>query len=432
MKIQSTNINSFKGYDARPLKGFLMNCNNAGIATEMSAIGAREGFKLFSVSGHKCSEGVLAGKKRGVLNIWAQDIWTLLGASVVFQQLSKQTKAILSQFNLSPNQTQQNMREFEDCCIELKENINQKDKEIIEYSNTINCEMKVLIEKTREKKALEKDLEDLQKDIHIAGGNLFITQGENGDEILVGANELQVFYPNEIKEMYSVEKVISIPQMDYHIDLFVRPLDNKRILLADDNKTLEVFEKGLRKIQNCIVKSSDKEEQAKYRELSNEMLAKYKEFKNNIKHNNNATADEVSSVLEENGYEVIRVPGRLYSLYDDVEISKEKVLQHYLNYMNANLTKNDNGDIVYITNKSSFDKKLGLTPEISEEIDFSFEKEFIKSISPYVKKEHIYFVEGTDDYVSEEMLWKSLGGIHCACTEIPESINSNDIDKKYR
>ena len=94
--------------------------------------------------------------------------------------------------------------------------------------------------------------------------------------------------------------------------------------------------------------------------------------------------------------------------------------------MNANLIQNQNNEIVYITNKSNYDKKIGLTPDLSKEIDFSFEKEFIKSISPFVKKEHIYFVEGEDNYVSDKMLWEAMGGIHCACAEIPEGVSINE------
>lgn len=420
MRIQYTNTQNFKGYDARPLKGFLMNCNHAGIATEMSAIGAKEGFKVFTVHGKKCAEGVLS-HNRGTQTIWAQDIWTLLPTNMLFKNKSEHTKAILSRFNLVPNKTQNDLREFEGCCVSLKENIEQKNREIKDCSRLIDFPLGDLKKKIQEKKALEQNLVDLHEDIHIAGGNLFITQGDNGDEVLVGADEVGVFPPEEIQEMYSVSKVIPVPQMDYHIDLFIRPLDNKRILLTDDQKTLEVFEKGIKKMQSYIL-SLPKEEQAQYKVISQSMLNRYKDFKKSIRENERPQSQEVASVLKEKGYEVIRVPGRFYEVADDPVYDGDKILQHHFNYMNANLTKNSDGDIVYITNKSNFDKKLGLTPELSEKIGFSFEEEFINSISPYVKKEHIYFVEGQDDYVSEIMLWNAQGGIHCACSEIPEGI----------
>ena len=88
--------------------------------------------------------------------------------------------------------------------------------------------------------------------------------------------------------------------------------------------------------------------------------------------------------------------------------------------MNANVIKNRDGKLVYITNKSSVDDMLKLTPEISEKIGFSFEDEFIKSISDYVDREHIYFINGEKDFVKDRLLYDFGGGIHCLCTEIPE------------
>jgi hypothetical protein len=44
-----------------------------------------------------------------------------------------------------------------------------------------------------------------------------------------------------------------LPQMDYHLDLFIRPLDKKRILVADDRKTLNVLKEGVQKLHNYIL-----------------------------------------------------------------------------------------------------------------------------------------------------------------------------------
>ena len=45
---------------------------------------------------------------------------------------------------------------------------------------------------------------------------------------------------------------------------------------------------------------------------------------------------------------------------------------------------------------------------------------------PYIKREHIYFIEGKDDFVKNVMLTINQGGIHCACTEVPEGVTIND------
>jgi hypothetical protein len=111
------------------------------------------------VHGCKCAEGVLS-YNRGTQAIWAQDIWTLLPANMLFRNKSEHTKAILSKFNLVPNKTQNDLREFEGCCVSLKEMIEQKDEEIKDYSCSIDCSLGVLKKKIQEKNVLE------QKNIH--------------------------------------------------------------------------------------------------------------------------------------------------------------------------------------------------------------------------------------------------------------------------
>ena len=84
------------------------------------------------------------------------------------------------------------------------------------------------------------------------------------------------------------------------------------------------------------------------------------------------------------------------------------------NFINAIVTRNKDGELVYVTNASIFDKKLGITPEIEEITGFSTRKMFIDSISPYIKPENIHFI---DEKLTEQ-LFKFMGGIHCTATEI--------------
>ena len=78
MNIQSISSNNFKGYDARPLKGFLMSGNPYGIAREMKNIGKKEGFKVYSLLNDiECAEGLMhIGYSTDKL--WAQDMWTIV------------------------------------------------------------------------------------------------------------------------------------------------------------------------------------------------------------------------------------------------------------------------------------------------------------------------------------------------------------------
>ena len=260
------------------------------------------------------------------------------------------------------------------------------------------------------------------------------------------------------KSILGVDKIEYIPQMDFHIDLFVRPLDNKRILLTDDSLTIKAFNKGIKSIQKLLKKEPEKTELLIIKENLDKELTK---FKKSVLNNAQAPREDVKDILENNGFQVIGVPGRIYQTFPEPEdiqitedyirevsnkkskkldflpmfseellsfyprVSKEKSIQpeeqqltHLLNYMNAIITKNKKGEMVYISNKSDFDKRIGLTPEIIKESGFSFEKEFVNSLKPYIKEENVYFVEGKAGEI-QDSLENLAGGIHCLTTEMP-------------
>ena len=91
--------------------------------------------------------------------------------------------------------------------------------------------------------------------------------------------------------------------------------------------------------------------------------------------------------------------------------------------MNANTFINKDGELVYITNSSNFDSELGISTELAKKIGCSLEDAFINSISPFIKKEHIYFIKGENNFVETTMLKEFWGGIHCTCAEIPFDTN---------
>ena len=81
MRINSIQSNSFKGYDARPLKGFFMGSNTYGIADEMKRIGDKEGFKIYAKirnsRGSFCNSTIPRLSPFGsTKDLWAQDIIT--------------------------------------------------------------------------------------------------------------------------------------------------------------------------------------------------------------------------------------------------------------------------------------------------------------------------------------------------------------------
>ncbi len=370
MNIQPTNSISYKGYDARPLKGFMMSSNCHGIAKEMQAIGEKEGFKLYSAfTLKKGGTGeFLPRYTRATEGLWAQDYWMIVKDKLLTKFCDNRSAFIKNFFNLKYDFTESVVRENE------KLKFLNKKLQPPTLKDDVSIEEQIFDE--------ELDLRYAQSIAHIPGGNIYLVKNVNKDEALVGKYELQNYSTDEIAGMYCADTVIPIPQMDYHVDLFIRPLDNKRILLTDDKLTYEILKKHSSKLAEPFKKLSEQNRLPK--------------------------ADDVAKVLEENSYEVIRVPGRIY----DKGVMKENgefYLKHYCNYMNANVIKNPDGDLVYITNKSNINKLVG----------FDFEKEFIESISPYIKKEKVYFISGEDNFVGEEMLPNCLGGIHCTCTEVP-------------
>lgn len=379
MQINSTNNFSFKGYDARPLKGFLMSENLRGIQDEMAAIGKKEGFKVFSIlnKGGKsiCKEGPSAFSWMMMNDPWAQDYWTFRKDSLLTNSSTSESEAIKSFFALS----------------------------------TINNGKNIIHESAKK---------------HIAGGNLYIVKNGDKEDIFVGMDEINfdnTYNPNkltiqEIKEIYDAERVIPIPQMDYHIDLFIRPLDNKRVLLADDEMSLKILEEMKNKISEhikTIFPRDAGEFEYAFFQMKHFISARTEDFEGS---NSRAMTSEIEKILTDSGYEVVRVPANISVLNEHGIVHNKK---YRFNFINANVTKNSNDELVYITNKSNLEEILSLTPKVKEVIGGGVEDYFARAISEYVKPEHIYFVSGKDNVVAGYMLWSSYGGIHCACAEVP-------------
>lgn len=368
---------SFKGYDARPIKGFLMSTNCRGIADEMQQIGQKEGFDIFSFiddeQGGRCKKAVPPHTK-GFSWAWAQDYWTIANKKLFTREPDCIADSIKDFFNLNFDKTQTKVR-----------------KDFLKANK-------------------DSDFTDMfLKASHISGGNLFIVKDKDSDIALIGEDDLKKYSVENIKKMYGVSKVIPLPQVDYHLDLFIRPLDNKRVLLSDDNMTLKLLDE----ISN---------------DLKNYPAAKCMTelFKNNFKSDSAKNVyfpktEEVEKILKDNGFEVIKVPGSAYYVLES-EFKTTHDIHYDFNFMNANVFVNPDGELVYITNKSDMDEKLELTSKIKKQIGGGFEHYFKKAISPYIKPEHVYFVDGEDNFVSKKLLEKFFGGIHCACSEIPAEI----------
>lgn len=370
-----SNRMSFKGYDARPLKAVVMTVNDEPksfeIIKQMSDIGKKEGFTLyFTNQTNKLYANLDSIKKffkicTSDFSKWAQDTAILTPENRVLQSWNRLESDFVKRI------ASLTKAKFTDC------------------------------------------------DNFIEGGNLFFVKNGSKNELFVGTKELGNKTLESLEKLYGVSKVIPIPQADFHLDMFIRPLDNKRVLVADDRLTINAIKKAIErsgklKLSNAFTKA----EKDEIEEVKKGLKTLLKNFEKDVKQGKNPKADEIAKVLQDNGYSPIMVPGRVYYIIPD-KYSDDLV--HFLNYMNAVVHKKNDGSLVFITNKSGLNDIYGLSKKISEKIDFDFEKMFIKSVEPYIKKENIYFVEGTDNKIAT-LLETEGGGIHCLCNEIPVQI----------
>ena len=223
----------------------------------------------------------------------------------------------------------------------------------------------------------------------IKGGNVFIGKYPNGEKWML-TGESEIFNKNlkEISETYEIkeENIHLIPLMNFHLDLFIRPIGYPYVLVNDDkmvNKETAKMEgknKDLKKFRSDVI-NHQKNIQKKYP----------------------TTTDEVCKSLEELGFVPIRVPA---------------VWGESVNFINAIVNQHKDGTISYITGSSKCENKY-----IS-----SCEKIFEKILREKVPNlKNIYFVEGEKDdnnkgYGNKIMqsLKKFQGGLHCLTSEVPD------------
>ena len=74
MNISAISDTNFKGYDARPVRGFLMSYNLAGIADEMKVIGKKEGFRVFIADEFRFSSRPI--KNSPMVSHMEKEFWT--------------------------------------------------------------------------------------------------------------------------------------------------------------------------------------------------------------------------------------------------------------------------------------------------------------------------------------------------------------------
>lgn len=425
MNIQPNNYKianhpSFKGYDARKLRGFLMATNYSNIANEMSKIGRKEGFDVFITDGINPVFQVDNIKQAEVFTgEWVQDFITILKDNKLLSSDIDLMKHVLSFFNLKLNAFQKSL--YEKLDFNKYRNILQKFKKAtpinekeFKISTTDGKEMILSMDELIKEcdKTIAK-MNVMVSETHIQGGNVFVAKNKEGKElILVGHNEFVKFYTDDIAQMFSNRNVEFIPQADFHLDLFMRPLNDGKILLADDNLTLKFLEDFTIRLNECLNSPEYIKHEKEIKNIIKEMKSLKNEFENELSKNMYEKTATVEEKLKKLGFDVIKVPGRYY-------VIENENITHLMNFMNANVLVNKDNELVYITNAPHFEVLLKSKSSINDKLQILLQDEFYKYIAPYVKKEHTYFINGKDNALAK-LLSDLRGGIHCLCAEIPK------------
>ena len=275
---------SFTGYDARKLDGFVMQSNYGNVANAMTQIGKIEGFNVYFVKNKdydsfELSKNQFQQEEKTPPIEFPQDKMDIRGKNLLsgFEDNSI-TDAVKYHFGLKKDRLEVQARKKHPIdaakaklaeLISLKPVIIGGEKQYLyndlQTNKTIPLsEEYVVTTFGKTKESLDKMLDNT----HLRGGNYFITKNKSGeDEVLIGADELKKFNHEQIQQMLKVDKIHVIPQMDKDLDMFIRPLNNGKVLIADDNMTKNAMAEGLIKIRETAQKCVARNDYASYERL---------------------------------------------------------------------------------------------------------------------------------------------------------------------
>lgn len=251
---------------------------------------------------------------------------------------------------------------------------------------------------------------------HVEGGNLFFVNNGKEDVLLIGSHDMRDLFPrrlNKLKETFNIEKVYTLSQPDYHIDLGIRPLNNRNILVNDFEIMSEQLKKYILKAQEYL--SINPDDSSVQKVLQNLETA-LEHHSSSIANNTLADANKISSELTALGFNPIRVPAALVNKF--VPGNEYDYFSHYIydaNFMNAIVHERPDKSFLYLTNQptdticTDAESILG-----AKKIGFDLKKIFEDAVKKYVNKSDIHYLS------TQEILKNKSGGIHCLFAEIPE------------
>lgn len=196
------------------------------------------------------------------------------------------------------------------------------------------------------------------------------------------------------------ENLVLLPQPEFHIDMAVRPLNGRYVLVNDFEESLAMLE---------TLGRHHWEEGPIFQNPAIEMGALHdtlRRYRKEVTRQGYAGTEAVCKALKAGGFEPIRVPGILGAVVPGIRRKKSRPL----NYTNAIVHQRGNGGLVYITNGSGI-------PELNQLF-----KEALMRKAPQVKR--VEFVTGPINQESISYIERCLrndGGIHCMSAEHPAS-----------
>ena len=218
---------------------------------------------------------------------------------------------------------------------------------------------------------------------YVTGGNCFIGKNHRGEKwMLVGREEfLTETERKEVGKEYGIKpkNIIEIPQHDFHLDMFMRPIGYPFILVNNPKLVKE-------KLRELNTNGEFDDLEKAHKEYEKERAQEYEEQK------------KVITKLKKMGFYPIEIAG---------------VYGSGINFMNAIVNQHPNGSISYITNGTdSLDGRTKIFQDI-------FEQD-LKELTVGIDK--VYFVNGVvnkDDNFLMKQIKHAHGGLHCMSAEEP-------------
>lgn len=371
MKVNCDNNRmSFKAYAASPVKkGIFITCGDIwGVPSELSRLADKTGLKVYSLDDtlNVVTQSELFNKGIERKFLWTQDFVSFVGDKLYY----------------SPS-------------LRYPAKVTQIVKKLSEFFGVTPVP---------------------QLD-YVQGGNFILNKAPSGKlDVFVGDVDVKRVGLNELAKRYNADNVIAVPQADKHLDAFMFVI-GKRAFVCDDNLMLKEIKNAYERLKTRRDRLSQQFvfllEKCYYNNFK--LIADWSKENRPYAH-----TDEAVNAIERAGYEVVKIPGKMYRYIRSEEDSK--LYQSYsTNFANGLFNMKD-GKPVIVTNESYDDERWRINDIVAKKIGFSFKNLFLKYMEKYVDPENIHFIRGTKLYPDipsgVAQLLHNSGGINCHSTEI--------------